>query len=314
MDILHVAVAVIADDQSRILLARRHHSVHQGGLWEFPGGKLEPRETLADALRRECREELGIEVRAHRPLISIRHDYPDRRVLLDVHRVTEYQGEPRGLEGQPLAWVASSDLGDYPMPAADVPIVNAIRLPDRYLITPALVGDRFVFLDELHASLERGVRLVQFRVQSSPDSRHRLAEEALRLCRRAGASMLINQDITLALALGADGVHLKSTQLHALEQRPAGLPWLAASCHSAEDLARLPDLGVDFAVLSPVNPTSSHSDAAPLGWDAFAELVMQAQVPVYALGGVGPADLSRAWQAGAQGVAAISGLWGGGVA
>ena len=113
MDILHVAVAVIADDQSRILLARRHHNVHQGGLWEFPGGKLEPRETLADALRRECREELGIEVRAHRPLISIRHDYPDRRVLLDVHRVTEYQGEPRGLEGQPLAWVASSDLGDY---------------------------------------------------------------------------------------------------------------------------------------------------------------------------------------------------------
>jgi 8-oxo-dGTP diphosphatase len=310
MNSLHVAVAVISDDNGRILLARRAEGAHQGGLWEFPGGKVDPGETLAGALVRECREELGIEVQAHRPLIRIGHRYPDRSVLLDVHRVTAFAGEPAGMEGQPLAWAASAELHDYPMPAADVPIVNAIRLPDRYAITPPLVGDRFVFLDQLARTLERGARLVQFRVQASSDSRLKLAEAALALCHGAGARMLINQDAALARAIGADGVHLKSAQLHELQQRPADLAWVAASCHSAADLARLAVLDVDFAVLSPVSRTRSHPAAQPIGWAGFTELAALAQRPVYALGGLGVQDLQRAWQAGGQGVAAIGGLWG----
>jgi 8-oxo-dGTP diphosphatase len=310
MKTLHVAVAVIADDQGRILLARRPESAHQGGLWEFPGGKVDPGEDLAAALVRECREELGIEVRSHRPLIRISHSYPDRSVLLDVHRVTGFSGEPRGMEGQPLAWVNPAELDDYPMPAADVPIVHAIRLPDRYAITPSMVGDRFVFIDQLARTLERGVRLVQFRVQSSSDPAHRLAEDALRLCRGSGASLLINQDADLARGIGADGVHLKSAQLHALRERPAGLRWVAASCHTAGDIARLAALDVDLAVLSPVQATRSHPEVEPIGWSGFEQLLEGAQIPVYALGGLQPTDLSRAWRAGAQGVAAIRGLWG----
>lgn len=310
MKSLHVAVAVISDDEGRILLARRPEAAHQGGLWEFPGGKVDPGEDLPTALLRECREELGIEVRAHRPLIRITHRYPDRTVLLDVHRVTAFAGEARGMEGQPLAWVRPAELDDYPMPAADVPIVHAIRLPDRYAITPAMVGDRFVFLDQLARSIERGVRLVQFRVQRATDPVDRLAEEALKLCRRGGASLLVNQNVELARTIGADGVHLKSAQLHALQARPADLRWVAASCHSAEDIERLAELDIDFAVLSPVQSTRSHPDATPLGWAEFQELVEAAERPVYALGGLAAADLSRAWQAGAQGVAAIRGLWG----
>lgn len=310
MNSLHVAVAVIADDSGRILLAKRPEHAHQGGLWEFPGGKVDPGEDLADALVRECREELGIEVRDHRPLIRISHRYPDRTVMLDVHRVSAFSGEPRGVEGQPLAWVAPEDLHAYPMPAADVPIVNAIRLPDRYAITPAVVGDRFLFLDQLSRSLERGIRLLQFRVSASSDPVERLAEAALGLCRRSGTRMLINGDIELARAIGADGVHLKSAQLHALERRPADLTWVAASCHDAGDLARLAVLDVDFAVLSPVKSTQTHPAAEPIGWENFARLVADATRPVYALGGLGPYDLHQAWQAGAQGVAAIRGLWG----
>jgi 8-oxo-dGTP diphosphatase len=310
MNCLHVAVAVIADDSGRILLAKRAKSAHQGGLWEFPGGKVDPGETLAEALVRECREELGIEVQAHRPLICVTHRYPDRTVQLDVHRVTAFAGEPAGMEGQPLAWVVPDDLGDYPMPAADVPIVHAIRLPDRYAITPSVVSDRFVFLDQLSRSLERGIRLLQFRVSVSSDPLQRLAEAALGICRRSGARMLVNGDIELARTIGADGVHLKSPQLHALEQRPADMPWVAASCHTATDLARLEALDVDFAVLSPVCSTQTHPTAEPIGWEGFASLVAGASRPVYALGGLGPGDLRQAWEAGAQGVAAIRGLWG----
>lgn len=312
MDTVHVAVAVIADPQGRILLAKRHADAHQGGLWEFPGGKVEPGEALGDALVRECREELGIDIKGHRPLIRIGHDYGDRRVLLDVHRVGGYAGEPHGMEGQPLAWAAPTELGDYPMPAADRPIVNAICLPDLYAITPRVVGDRFVFLDQLRDTLERGVGLVQFRVAVSTDNRERLAEQALELCSAFGAGLLINEDIELARRVGAHGVHLKSTQLQELGERPSGLAWVAGSCHHADDLARLAELGGDFAVLSPVKRTASHPDASPLGWQAFQSLVAQATFPVYGLGGLDASDLPDAWQAGAQGIAAITGLWGGG--
>jgi 8-oxo-dGTP diphosphatase len=311
MSSIHVAVAAIADSAGRILLAKRPTRAHQGGLWEFPGGKLDPGEDVVAALRRECAEELGIEVLGQRPLIRIQHHYPDRSVLLDVHRVTDYRGEPTGLEGQPLVWVLPGELRDYAMPAADVPIVNAIQLPELYLITPALVSSAASFLRQLRGRLEQGLRLVQFRVRQAPQPLAKLAEEVMRLCVDAGAELLINRDIALARALGAAGVHLTSDQLQTLPGRPEGLRWVAASCHTSADLARLAQLGGDFAVLSPVKPTGSHPEASPLGWARFSEMLGQAKLPVFALGGLGETDLQDAWRAGAQGVAGISALWGG---
>ena len=101
MSELHVAVGVLTDANGRILIARRPPELHQGGLWEFPGGKVEPGETLQCALVRELKEELGVTVKATEPLLEIRHDYGDREVFLDVHRVIAWQGEARGMEGQP---------------------------------------------------------------------------------------------------------------------------------------------------------------------------------------------------------------------
>jgi len=123
---VHVAVGVILDASGNILITRRSPDSHQGGLWEFPGGKVEPGESLGKALARELREELGIEIGRTSPLLEIRHDYGDTRVLLDVHVVWEFAGEARGLEGQPLAWVASGALSRYQFPAANVPIIEAI--------------------------------------------------------------------------------------------------------------------------------------------------------------------------------------------
>ena len=123
---VHVAVGVILDQNRNILLTRRAADSHQGGLWEFPGGKVEAGESLELALGRELREELGITIGRTSALLEITHDYGDKAVLLDVHMVWDFTGEAQGLEGQPLAWVAPRELAQYPLPAANVPIVGAV--------------------------------------------------------------------------------------------------------------------------------------------------------------------------------------------
>ncbi|NND67213.1 MAG: 8-oxo-dGTP diphosphatase MutT [Halioglobus sp.] len=124
---VHVAVGVILDARGRILLTRRAEDAHQGGLWEFPGGKVEEHESLQAALTRELREELGITPARTSPLIEVRHNYVDKQVFLDVHVVWEHAGEASGLEGQPLAWVAVDELCNYDFPAANVQIVQAAQ-------------------------------------------------------------------------------------------------------------------------------------------------------------------------------------------
>jgi 8-oxo-dGTP diphosphatase len=125
--------------------------------------------------------------------------------------------------------------------------------------------------------------------------------------------MLLNASPQVVLDTGADGVHLSGERLRALTTRPLDRRlWAAASCHSPGDLRRAADLGLDFAVLSPVQVTESHPDAQPLGWSRFAEWVEAGTLPVFALGGVGPRELATAWEHGAQGIAAIRGLWAGG--
>ena len=126
MNEVHVAVGVILDRDNRVLITRRHDNAHQGGLWEFPGGKVETGESVADALGRELREELGITVSELEPLLEVRHDYGDKAVLLDVHTVRDFSGEARGLEGQPLRWVSASTLPQYEFPEANVPITRAV--------------------------------------------------------------------------------------------------------------------------------------------------------------------------------------------
>jgi len=127
MNVVHVAVGVLIDDAGRVLITRRADDAHQGGLWEFPGGKVEAGESVLGALDRELQEELGAAVLACEPLLEIRHDYSDKSVLLDIHRVTQWQNEPRGLEGQPLAWVSADELEHYEFPEANVPIVAKLK-------------------------------------------------------------------------------------------------------------------------------------------------------------------------------------------
>ena len=126
MEPVHVAVGVILDAENRILITQRDKSAHQGGLWEFPGGKVEAGESVQQALYRELHEELGIEIGAVSALLEVRHDYGDKRVLLDVWVVRDFTGVAVGREGQPLVWVLPGALRDYEFPEANVAIVDAV--------------------------------------------------------------------------------------------------------------------------------------------------------------------------------------------
>ena len=126
MSVVHVAVGVIVDSAHNVLITRRSQGAHQGGLWEFPGGKVEVGESLVAALKRELQEELGISIGRTSALLDIHHDYGDKQVLLDVHVVWDYSGEARSLENQPMAWVSPQALTQYAFPAANVAIVTAL--------------------------------------------------------------------------------------------------------------------------------------------------------------------------------------------
>ncbi|MCU0833978.1 MAG: Nudix family hydrolase [Chromatiaceae bacterium] len=310
MSIIHVAAGAVTDAEGRVLITRRADHLHQGGLWEFPGGKLDPDEGATEGLARELDEELGIRVLATGPLIRVHHDYGDRRVLLDVHRVTAFAGTPHGREGQPLAWVHPDAMDPAVFPAADRPIITALRLPPLYLITGEDPRNPASFLARLERALASGVRLVQLRAHGlKPEEFARLAERSFALCDAAEARLLLNIDPAQAAGLPGHGLHLTASRLWAINARPDGFEWLGASCHGGEDLARAAALGLDYALLSPVRATATHPDAVPLGWERFATLADTAALPVYALGGLTPADLDQAIAHGAQGIAAIRGLW-----
>ncbi|MCE8020084.1 Nudix family hydrolase [Halomonas sp. MCCC 1A11036] len=309
---VHVAAAaIISSDGQKALIARRPSNVDHGGLWEFPGGKLAPYETGLEGLKRELHEELGVEIRRAQPLIRVHHEYPDKHILLDVWQVHEFSGEPFGREGQAVRWVPLDELVNYPFPAANLPILQAVMLPTEYLIT-AEESDESVFDACLERALvEDGVRLVQLRAKTLDEAAYLArAERALALCRRHGARLLLNAEPELLNGVDADGIHLTSERLMSLERRPiAESKWLAASTHDHKQLGQAARIGCDFVTLSPLRTTPSHPEVAPMGWHDFQQLVERAAMPVFALGGMTRYDANHARAVGAQGIASIRDFW-----
>lgn len=312
---LHVVAGVIADARGRILLAQRPPGRALAGLWEFPGGKVEPGETAHAALVRELREELGIRVVVGAPLIAVPQRGQRGALVLDAYHVARFDGVATGLDGQALAWVAPGELARHAMPPADRPIVAALCMPDRYLVTPAPAahgpGGDAAWLDALRRALGAGIARVQLRWPGHTDAARwaALVEAAAALCRDASAEVLVNGDIALARALGI-GVHLRAAQLHGLAARPLpdSLP-VAASCHGVDELHAAQRLGCGFAVVGPLRPTASHPGAGGIGWDGFTALREATALPLYAIGGMGPGDIAEGRRHGAQGIAAIRSLW-----
>ena len=292
---LQVAIAIIINDAREVLLALRDPQAHQGGLWEFPGGKIEAGESIKQAISREVREELGIVVTHSEPFKRIQYAYPDKHVVLHACLVDAFHGTPVGAEGQPLKWLAIERLQPAMFPAANRSIIRALQLPQACLITGQF-NSAADFLSRLHNSLQQGVRLVQMRCpELDATDFSGLAQQATQLCET------FNEPA---------GLHLNGRLLNEIQQRPLATDeLLSVSCHNLQDIAQARRLAADCLLYSPIKPTRSHPEAKPLGWQAFADAVEASDICSYALGGMQAEDIEQARALGGQGIAAISYLW-----
>ena len=373
---VHVMVAVIRNHRDETLVALRAKDTHQGGLWEFPGGKREPGEPPVQALHRELYEEIGLRILASHPLCAVEHRYSDKHVRLDVRLVSRWSGTPIcpegcpegtptrrrlrrnsgtptpreerlpgtptgrrllgtptrpkdrpdgtpiaidpagtpigdptgtpiGREGQPIAWRARHELFEADFPAANARIVRLLRLPGAITITPDC-ADKREFLELMRKQIKSGRELVQVRQpQLSPKRYQDWFRQALEMAKGSPTRLLFNNPPEFFNpAWPGCGFHASGRVLEELVRRPAPVERLfSASCHSLTDLHRAEALGADFAFLSPVSPTSKYADCDLLGWRGFQRLADRVSLPVYALGGMHPAQAQFARGKGAFGVA-----------
>jgi 8-oxo-dGTP diphosphatase len=302
--VIEVAAAVILRADGAFLLAQRPAGKVYAGYWEFPGGKVEPGERVDAALARELHEELGIDLARSDPWITRVFTYPHGTVRLHFRRVTHWKGEPHPREEQALAWQRLDAPMASPMLPANAPVLASLALPAVYAITDAARLGVDPMLALLEARLVGGLKMLQVREPAlDPQTRKNFTARVLRLASRHPCRVLVKEPFE-----GADGLHLTAAELMGSRHRPE-YPLVAASCHTREELHQAAALGLDFAVAGPVKPTASHPGARPLGWQGFGALVEGTAIPVYAIGGLLPGDLSEATRAGAHGIAMISGAW-----
>jgi 8-oxo-dGTP diphosphatase len=308
--IVRVAAAVIVRADGEVLLAQRPPGKAYAGYWEFPGGKFEPGETPRAALDRELREELGLVVRHAAPWLVQRFVYPHAHVELHFFRVFAWEGAPVGHDGQAFAWQTPGRFDVEPLLPANTSVLRALTLPAEYGITMASDLGEAEFLVRAERALERGLALIQVREKDWPEPRQRVFTQALLARAQAtGARVLLNGDAQRARDYGCAGVHWSAAALAAATARPDDI-LCAASCHTAEEIAKASALGLDFVVLGPVRPTPTHPHARPLGWEGFAAASANTAVPVFALGGLVRQDLDAAIAQGAHGVALRRAAWG----
>lgn len=293
---------MVRSSSGHVLIARRPAGVHQGELWEFPGGKFEAGESPRVALARELAEELAITVRSTRPLCVIDHSYTDKHVRLHVQLVEDFIGQPHGAEGQPLIWVKPFDLWRYQFPTANRAILRHLALP-RCLAIAGPCQRRDDFSAKFARALDRGVDglYLRFPANAVPAWIYPLASE---LCTQHDCLLFTQLDQPAELGRGR---HWRSGEW-ALGVS-AGYPQSAA-VHTMAELEAAQAAGADLLLASPVQATASHPAVRPLGWDRLGAMAGIARVPVLALGGVTPADGQRSRSVGGFGVAGVSAFWG----
>lgn len=295
---IEVAAGVLLRADGSFLLAQRPAGKVYAGYWEFPGGKIEPGEPPAQALARELHEELGIDIGEAYPWLTRVFTYPHGTVRLRFYRVISWHDEPHPREDQAIAWQRPEAPMAAPMLPANAPVLASLALPAEYAITAAGRLGTAPMLARLERALERGLKLLQVREPEMDDAGRRLfTEQAIGLAHRYGCKVL-----TKARFAGADGIHFTAAGLMQLQEKPPeGLA--AASCHTRAELERAMQLELHFVAVGPVR------DKAAIGWNGFAELVAGSSIPVYAIGGLSPADRQAAWRAGAHGIAMIRAAW-----
>ncbi|MCY4330023.1 MAG: Nudix family hydrolase [Endozoicomonadaceae bacterium] len=305
--------------QDEILLSKRPTDKHMGGLWEFPGGKIEQEETSNQALIRELEEELDITPSAFEHAINFQYTYPDRRLFFHVFHVFGFKGKPRGKENQAVQWVKKRHLSCYTFPPASMPILSKILLPYQYAITGSFSGysDLIKKTGEL---IRQGIKLIQFRANHLDEICYRQYAQQLTLFCHAfpAVKLLVKDDVSFLDEVWCDGIHLRTHTALRLYQsgwkyspdhKEKMAKWLAVSCHNKEDIEMAKAIGAQFVTLSPVCKTKSHPEAKLLGFQQAEKITKNAGLPVYWLGGLSVNAMKRVRDAGGHGIAAISAFW-----
>ncbi len=319
-----VVAAVLQDESGRFLLSQRPAGKVRAGEWEFPGGKLQRSETIHQGLCRELLEELGIEVLAAEHLHSFTHHYPDLSIRLHVARVLRWRHAPRAREQQLLDWFDAGALAQLPLSAADAGIARLVQLPPLLYITPAVADSKQQqqLLACVDKALQLGAGLVYLRQPLlQPEQSLPLLQQISARCHQRAAGIVCNSEL-IALGqrhhsnLAIDGRHLCAAELSAAgsdgdlsdwrRQHPQAL--LGAACHDHNDLHLAQQAGCDYALLGPVKPTASHPERAAMGWRQLQILSETTAMPLYAVGGLQPADLDQARAHGAYGIAGMRGF------
>lgn len=305
---LNVAVGLIVRN-GQVLIAWRDSSKHQGGRYEFSGGKVDAGESVPTALARELAEELAIQVHTCRFVRRLHYRYPEKTVCLHVYRVDQFSGEPRGAEGQPLKWVAPAELWQYQFPDANRPILRAAQLPDLYTISHDMSA--FDSPEQWLAYHTQNVApdaWLYVRVPTlAPDAQPALI---LQLQQQRADLKLVISAALYELNLPVAGYHLRHADLATYTALPRHdeRQLCFASVHDAASIQAADELGVDAMLLGAVLPTESHPEQTGIGWKAFEQLANVSKCPVYALGGQSAATLATAQQHAGYGVAGIRGM------
>ncbi|NJM32796.1 MAG: Nudix family hydrolase [Limnobacter sp.] len=325
---IDVAVAVVFNAQGDVLWGQRPQGKPYAGYWEFPGGKVEADETVWQALVRELQEELGITAQQGGPWFVMEHDYEHAKVRLHLYRVWQFEGTPRALEGQTLTWSSLQPGHLQPVLPATEPLLPVLAQPGVLAVSSyGLMG-----ADAVASKLQPA--------QSPPDSQRtgvapfvgksaggmrvlfrepelvgQTLVDAWQHCQQICSALTLDLICHSATALrlleaGCElphGLRVHLTQTH-LETRPQFAPhWqvLGASVHDAASLQLAHARGLHYAVLGAVRATASHPGQGGMGWAAFQQLVQEARLPVYAIGGLGLDDWGEARIHGAHGLAMI---------
>lgn len=310
--IVEVAAAVmLRADGREFLLAQRPEGKVYAGYWEFPGGKVEPGESVREALIRELREELGIMVTACSPWLTRVFTYPHATVRLNFWRVSAWEGEigiTAPLEHAAIDWQQiGAPATVAPILPANDPILKALSLPTMMAITNAEQEGTERQLERLEEALAAGLRLIQVRDKGWPQAQRLwFAEAVVQLGHSHGALVVINDDEEIARRVGADGLHLSATRLANCTKRP-DFAWVGASCHEAGEIVRAGELDFDYALLGPVLPTPTHPESTGLGWAELSRRLAGNMLPVLALGGMTLTMLPEAQEHGAHGIALMRG-------
>ena len=292
-----------AKNNTQILITKRRKNQFMPNYWELPGGKIETGEDEEDALARELQEELGIKTLRISLKHVMTHHYKDKTVNLSIYNVESYKGNVTGTEGQDVRWCNLQNLSNYKLLPTMRIIINRIRLPEYYWITPD-ERDPELLLQKCQNHLITGAKIIQLRSKDLIE--HSYIGKIHNLCQSYEARLILNVP-NKTFKEPCDGWHLTSEELLKYRKRPcANNKLLGASAHNMKEAKYAETISVDYISLAPIEETPSHPNATPLGWEVAKDIVSKSNLPVYLLGGMGRDSLGRALKIRAQGIAGIS--------